>query len=64
MATAPVAPEIIPGLPPSSEVTSPIINAAYSPTVGLTPAMEEKAIASGISATATKAPERTSFLIF
>jgi len=64
IATAPVAPEIIPGLPPISEVISPKINAVYKPTIGLTPAIKENAIASGTRATATTNPDKISFLIF
>jgi len=63
-ATAPVAPEIIPGLPPITAVISPIMNAAYKPTLGSTPVTNEKAIASGTSARETVKPERISFLIF
>ena len=63
-ATEPVAPEIIPGLPPINDVITPMINAAYSPTTGLTPAINENAMASGTSATETNAPESTSFLMF
>ena len=33
-ASAPVAPEIMPGRPPISAVISPTMNAAYSPTSG------------------------------
>lgn len=62
MATAPVAPEIIPGLPPKMAVTSPTTNAAYNPTRGSKPAKNEKATASGTSATATVKPERISVL--
>jgi hypothetical protein len=64
IATVPVAPEIIPGLPPISEVIKPKIKAVYSPTIGETPAIKEKAIASGTSATATTKPDKISFLIF
>ena len=61
-ATAPVAPEIIPGLPPKTEVTNPIINAAYNPVSGDKPAIMAKATASGTRAKATVSPERTSSL--
>ena len=60
-ASAPVAPEIIPGLPPKIAVINPIINAAYKPTSGSTPATKAKATASGTSARATVIPERISF---
>ena len=61
---APVAPEIIPGLPPKSAVTIPIINAPYKPTNGSIPATKAKATASGTSARATVNPERISFFGF
>lgn len=61
-ATAPVAPEIIPGRPPKMEVTIPIMNAAYNPVNGDSPAMSAKAIASGTKANATVNPERISVL--
>jgi hypothetical protein len=61
-AIAPVAPEIMPGLPPKIEVTKPIVNAAYSPVRGESPAIRAKATASGINASATVRPERISFL--
>ncbi len=41
-ATAPVAPEIMPGRPPNMEVTKPIINAAYRPVRGDKPAINAK----------------------
>ena len=59
-ATAPVAPEIIPALPPINAVIIPRIKAVYSPTKGETPAIIENAIASGTKATATTIPERIS----
>ena len=59
-ATAPVAPEIIPGRPPSTAVTIPITKAAYSPVSGGSPARNAKATASGTSARATVSPERIS----
>ena len=62
IATAPVAPDIIPGLPPKMEVTIPIMNAAYKPVNGDSPAMSAKAIASGTKAKATVNPERISVL--
>ena len=62
MATAPVAPEIIPGRPPRIEVTNPIMKAAYNPVKGESPAMMAKATASGIKARATVNPDKTSVL--
>ncbi|MNN88262.1 hypothetical protein D3C81_2059250 [compost metagenome] len=59
-AIAPVAAEIMPGLPPAIAVTTAIQNEAYKPTIGLTPARMEKAIASGISAMATVIPDKIS----
>ena len=61
-ANAPVAPEIIPGLPPKIAVTNPTIKAAYNPESGVTPATNAKAIASGTSAIATVNPDRISIL--
>ena len=61
-ATAPVAPDIIPGRPPKIDVTKPIINAAYNPVRGDKPAMSANATASGIKAMATVKPERISVL--
>lgn len=63
-AIEPVAAEIMPGLPPAIDITTAIENEAYRPTIGSTPAMIEKAIASGISASATVIPASTSPLIF
>ncbi len=63
-AIEPVAAEIMPGLPPATDITTAIQNEAYRPTIGSTPAMIEKAIASGISASATVIPASTSPLIF
>lgn len=60
IARAPVAHDIIPGLPQKIAVISHTINAACRPTIGSTPATNEKAIASGTSASATVKPERTS----
>ena len=59
-ASAPVAPEIIPGLPPSIAVIRQMIKAAYNPMMGVTPAIIAKATASGTSASATVKPDRTS----
>ncbi len=59
-AIAPVAAEIIAGRPPAKAITTAMENEAYRPTLGSTPAMIENAIASGISASATTRPERTS----
>ena len=61
-AIAPVAPEIIPGLPPKMAVTIPIIKAAYKPVKGDSPAMSAKATASGTNAIATVNPDKTSVL--
>ena len=62
-AIAPVAAEIMPGRPPTKAMTMVIQNEAYKPTLGSTPAMIEKAIASGIRASATTMPARTSLRI-
>src|SRR5690606_3996878 len=59
-AMAPVAAEIMPGRPPVKAITTAIQNEAYSPTLGSTPAMMEKAMASGISARATTSPDNRS----
>ena len=59
-AIAPVAAEIIAGRPPTKAITTAIQNEAYNPTWGSTPAMIEKAMASGIRARATTIPARTS----
>lgn len=59
-ARAPVAPDIIPGLQPNIAVKSHTINAAWSPTIGFTPATNENAIASGTRASATVSHERIS----
>ena len=61
-ANAPVAPEIIPGLPPKIAVTNPTIKAAYKPERGATPATKANAIASGTRAIATVNPDRISIL--
>ena len=62
-AIAPVAAEIDPGLPPKKAVRTAIIKEVYSPTLGSTPAIIEKAIASGISANPTTAPANKSCLV-
>ena len=62
IATAPVAPEIIPGRPPKIAVTKPTTKAAYKPVKGESPAIRAKAMASGTSAKATVKPESTSVL--
>src|SRR5690625_4489687 len=59
-ATAPVAAEIIAGRPPRNAIETAIVNEAKRPTRGSTPAMIEKEIASGISASATMSPPRNS----
>ena len=61
-ASAPVAPDIMPGLPPSMAVTNPTIKAAYKPDNGVTPATNAKAIASGTKAKATVKPDKISIL--
>ena len=58
----PAAPETMPGLPPNSAVTGPMINAVCKPTIGERPATSEKPTASGIIETATTKPAGTSFL--
>lgn len=55
-AIAPVAAEIIPRRPPKKAIRAAMENEAYRPTFGSTPAIMEKAIASGISASATTGP--------
>jgi hypothetical protein len=62
-AMAPVAAEIMPGRPPVKAITVAMQNEAYSPTFGSTPAMMEKAMASGISASATTRPASKSLRI-
>ena len=59
-AIAPVAAEIIAGRPPTNEMTTAIQKDAYRPTFGSTPAIIEKAIASGMSARPTTSPARIS----
>ena len=61
-ATAPVAPEIIPGRPPRMEVTKQRIKAAYKPVKGENPGIKANAMASGTKARATVRPERISVL--
>ena len=61
-AKAPVAPDIIPGLPPNTAVINPTIKAAYNPDNGATPATNAKAIASGTNAKATVNPDKISTL--
>ena len=61
-ASAPVAPDIMPGLPPRMAVTNPTIKAAYKPDKGVTPATNAKAIASGTKAKATVKPDKISIL--
>jgi hypothetical protein len=57
---AAVAAEIMPGRPPTSEMMTAMEKEANSPTLGSTPAMIEKPMASGISASATTMPASTS----
>jgi hypothetical protein len=57
---APVAAEIIAARPPTIEITTAMVKEANSPMLGSTPAMMEKEIASGISASATTRPARIS----
>ena len=59
-AIAPVAADIMPGRPPTKAIITAIQNEAYKPTFGSTPAIIEKAIASGIRASATTIPASTS----
>ncbi|KDR40999.1 hypothetical protein BG61_21915 [Caballeronia glathei] len=59
-----MAAEIMPGLPPAIADTTAMLNAAYRPTFGSTPAMMENASASGISASATTMPARISARMF
>lgn len=61
-ATAPVAPEIIPGRPPNIDVIKARTKAAYNPVNGENPGIKAKAIASGTKAKATVNPERISVL--
>ncbi len=57
---APVAAVTIAGRPPVKAITTAMTNDENSPTRGSTPARIEKEIASGISASATTRPARTS----
>jgi hypothetical protein len=59
-ATAPVAALIIAGRPPVKAMVTAIVNEANRPTRGSTPARIENEIASGINASATTSPARTS----
>ncbi len=59
-AIAPVAAVIMAGRPPTNAIVTAMTNDENSPTLGSTPAMIEKEIASGISASATTRPARTS----
>ncbi len=61
-AIAPVAPEIIPGRPPTSAAMRQRKNAEYRPMTGDTPATKANATASGTSARATVRPDRESSL--
>ncbi len=59
-AIAPVAAEIIAGRPPAIAIVTAIVNDAYRPTLGSTPAISENEIASGINASATTRPANSS----
>src|SRR5690606_9090630 len=59
-ATAPVAPEIIAGRPPTIAIVTAMVKEANRPSLGSTPAMIENAMASGIRASATTRPPSTS----
>ncbi len=59
-ATAPVAAEIIAGRPPTTAMVTAMMKLANSPRRGSTPAMMENEIASGMRASATTRPARTS----
>ena len=61
-AVDPVAEVIIAMRPPTTAMVSDRQNAPNSPTLGSTPAMPEKAIASGIIAKATTRPDSMSLL--
>ncbi len=61
-ATEPVAPEIMPGLPPTRLVTSQIANANPMPTSGLMWASSAKATTSGTRASAVVRPASISSL--
>lgn len=62
-AKAPAAPEIIPGLPPKTEVTIPSKNPARRPTIGDKFAIKANAMASGIMANDTVIPDIISSLL-
>ena len=62
-AIAPVAAEIMPGRPPVKAMITAMEKEAYKPTFGSTPAIIEKAMASGINASATTSPASRSFLV-
>ena len=62
-ARAPVAPDIMPGLPPMTAVISPTIKAAYNPASGASPATNAKATASGTRANETVKPDNRSMLV-
>lgn len=59
-ASAHVAQDIIHGLPQNIAIISPTIKAAWSQTIGFTPATNEKAIASGTRARATVSHDKIS----
>lgn len=59
-AIAPVAAEIIAGRPPVKAIVTAMVKEANSPTLGSTPARIENEIASGMSASATTRPAKTS----
>src|SRR5690625_5636674 len=58
-AIAPVAAVIIAGLPPPNAMVTAMMKEENRPTLGSTPAMIEKLIASGMRARATTRPART-----
>ncbi|MCY1239315.1 hypothetical protein D9M72_521030 [compost metagenome] len=57
-----MAAEIMAGRPPTKAMVTAMVKEAKSPIRGSTPAMIEKAMASGIRARATTSPARTSVL--
>ena len=59
---APAPPDTIPGLPPKTAVTKPIMKAAYNPTSGGKPANIANDNDSGIMVMATVNPAKTSVL--
>src|SRR6202012_1869765 len=59
-ATAAVAAETIAGRPPVNAMVTAMVTVENRPTRGSTPAMTENAMASGISASATTRPAKTS----